>query len=247
MPQLIYTKSDVDDNSKAESEKSVESEEKGPSNTAGPGKALREVHFSQTTCSICLDDFMHDETTVRELPCNHIFHPECIDPFLLNNSSLCPLCKKSVLPPGYCPVQVTNIMVRRERLLRRTRQRNVETPSEANDSRLPGVTALNRTMRQLSNPLNASRNQHGSAAGEHTAGSEMQVVPPRRQTQIDDEMPADVRAQGTSARRAWRRERLATQQAHEYGNLAQEARPKRSAALCKILIVMFQPFRDTCS
>lgn len=224
MPQLIYNKSDVDGDAKTESEKSAQSEDKGSSKVAVPGKAFREVHFSQTTCSICLDDFMNDETTVRELPCNHIFHPECIDPFLLNNSSLCPLCKKSVLPAGYCPVQVTNIMVRRERLLRRTRQRNIETPSEGNDSRLPGVTTLNRTMRHLSSPLNTSRNQHGSAAGEHTAGSEMQSVPPRRQTQIDDEMPADVRAQGTSARRAWRRERLATQQAQEYGNLAQEAR-----------------------
>ncbi|PGH03107.1 hypothetical protein GX51_04294 [Blastomyces parvus] len=77
--------------------------------------------FSQTTCPICLDDYMWGETTVRELPCQHIFHPECIDNFLLQNSSLCPVCKKSVLPRGYCPEKITRVMVRQERLARRIR------------------------------------------------------------------------------------------------------------------------------
>lgn len=78
---------------------------------------------SQPTCPICLDDFVSGETSVRELPCNHIFHPECIDPFLRDNSSLCPMCKKSALPPGFTSVKVTNLMVRRERLVRRMRER----------------------------------------------------------------------------------------------------------------------------
>lgn len=82
-----------------------------------------QTSFSQTVCPICLDDFVAGETEVRELPCKHIFHPECIDLFLRDNSSLCPMCKKSALPPGYCPVKVTNLMVRRERLVRRMRER----------------------------------------------------------------------------------------------------------------------------
>ncbi|KLJ10014.1 hypothetical protein EMPG_14570 [Blastomyces silverae] len=80
-----------------------------------------EPTFAQTTCPICLDDYDRGETTVRELPCQHIFHPECIDNFLLQNSSLCPVCKKSVLPRGYCPVKITRFMVRQERLARRIR------------------------------------------------------------------------------------------------------------------------------
>ncbi|KAF2006720.1 hypothetical protein P154DRAFT_529735 [Amniculicola lignicola CBS 123094] len=80
--------------------------------------------FSQPTCPICLDDFEPNETQVRELPCRHIFHPDCVDTFLLSNSSLCPMCKKSVLPSGYCPTKITNIMVRRERQLRRMRVRS---------------------------------------------------------------------------------------------------------------------------
>lgn len=97
-----------------------------PSSPSKSTKAIPhqpQASFSQTTCPICLDDFVGGETEVRELPCKHIFHPECIDLFLRDNSSLCPMCKKSALPPGYCPIKVTNIMVRRERLVRRMRER----------------------------------------------------------------------------------------------------------------------------
>ncbi|OCK87827.1 uncharacterized protein K441DRAFT_622381 [Cenococcum geophilum 1.58] len=79
--------------------------------------------FSQPTCPICLDDFIPNITPVRELPCRHIFHPGCVDTFLLRNSSLCPMCKKSTLPKGYCPANVTNAMVRREQMIRRIRER----------------------------------------------------------------------------------------------------------------------------
>lgn len=72
------------------------------------------LSHTQTTCAICLDDFVAGTSTVRELPCGHIFDPECIDPFLTENSSLCPLCKKSVLPPGSLNITVTNDMVRQD-------------------------------------------------------------------------------------------------------------------------------------
>ncbi|KAK1149544.1 hypothetical protein N8T08_005093 [Aspergillus melleus] len=75
---------------------------------------------SQTTCAICLDDFVPNVAIVRELPCGHIFHVECIDTSLEQNSSLCPLCKKSVVPPGSYPVPVTNRMVHLDYMLRRT-------------------------------------------------------------------------------------------------------------------------------
>jgi hypothetical protein len=43
-------------------------------------------------CSICTEDFNRGEE-VRVLPCNHKFHPECVDPWLLNVSGTCPLCR----------------------------------------------------------------------------------------------------------------------------------------------------------
>jgi hypothetical protein len=41
-------------------------------------------------CSICTEDFKVGED-VRVLPCDHKFHPPCIDPWLINVSGTCPL------------------------------------------------------------------------------------------------------------------------------------------------------------
>ena len=43
-------------------------------------------------CSICTDDFEAGQD-LRVLPCDHKFHPACIDPWLLNVSGTCPLCR----------------------------------------------------------------------------------------------------------------------------------------------------------
>ena len=45
---------------------------------------------SGLTCSVCTDDFIKGQS-LRVLPCDHKFHPECIDPWLLNVSGTCPL------------------------------------------------------------------------------------------------------------------------------------------------------------
>ncbi|CAK7565882.1 MAG: hypothetical protein SEPTF4163_003812 [Sporothrix epigloea] len=78
----------------------------------------------QPLCQICLEPYQNRLTIIRELSCGHIFHPECIDEFLGHVSSLCPLCKACMLPKGYSP-RVTNAMVRRERAIRRLRERVV--------------------------------------------------------------------------------------------------------------------------
>lgn len=41
-------------------------------------------------CPICTDDFIKGQD-LRVLPCNHQFHPECVDPWLVNVSGTCPL------------------------------------------------------------------------------------------------------------------------------------------------------------
>lgn len=93
----------------------------------------------QPQCHICLYEFEDRFTVIRELPCHHIFHPVCIDEFLTRNSSLCPMCKHSMLPRGYSP-KITNAMVRRERALRKLRER-VEFDDyslESGESKLKG-------------------------------------------------------------------------------------------------------------
>jgi hypothetical protein len=85
----------------------------------------RSLPFSESSCPVCLEDFVPSQSTIRGLPCGHDFHAECVDAFLQERSSLCPFCKKSVLPRGYCPDKLTNAVVRRERLMRRMRERVV--------------------------------------------------------------------------------------------------------------------------
>jgi hypothetical protein len=71
----------------ANAEKNGENTEgKDSSETASPVKPEQE----NSGCSICTDDFEKGQD-VRVLPCNHQFHPACIDPWLLNVSGTCPL------------------------------------------------------------------------------------------------------------------------------------------------------------
>uniref|UniRef100_A0A453PUG6 RING-type domain-containing protein n=1 Tax=Aegilops tauschii subsp. strangulata TaxID=200361 RepID=A0A453PUG6_AEGTS len=45
-------------------------------------------------CCICLAKYAHNEE-LRELPCTHCFHKECVDKWLKINA-LCPLCKAEI-------------------------------------------------------------------------------------------------------------------------------------------------------
>lgn len=118
--------------------------------SAGVSSDATATNF-QPSCHICLAGFDHRVTIIRELPCGHIFHPQCIDEFLGKNSSLCPMCKHCLLPRGYCP-RITDGMVRRERALRRLRERvDLENLSEgSNDTKLKEWSK--RVFRSTSSP-----------------------------------------------------------------------------------------------
>lgn len=50
--------------------------------------------IGRETCPICILDF-EDGDDIRVLPCegHHIFHQACVDPWLLELSSSCPICR----------------------------------------------------------------------------------------------------------------------------------------------------------
>ncbi|PAV85083.1 hypothetical protein WR25_04507 isoform A [Diploscapter pachys] len=49
----------------------------------------------ETDCAVCIDPYQtHD--VVRTLPCRHVYHKSCIDPWLLEHRT-CPMCKADIL------------------------------------------------------------------------------------------------------------------------------------------------------
>ncbi|PHH79310.1 hypothetical protein CDD82_2475 [Ophiocordyceps australis] len=109
----------------------------------------------QPNCQICLLSFEHCKTIIRELPCGHIFHPPCIDEFLTQNSSLCPMCKHCMLPQGYSP-KITNGMVRREQAVRRLRER-VDLDSSSLESGEPKLKEWGKRLFNYSGHTSCSK------------------------------------------------------------------------------------------
>ena len=50
---------------------------------------------AQIKCMVCLVEYQVDEE-LRTMPCLHYFHRECIDKWLLERGSTCPICKFNV-------------------------------------------------------------------------------------------------------------------------------------------------------
>ncbi|KAG5361847.1 putative RING finger membrane protein [Yarrowia sp. C11] len=127
--------------------------------------------YSQSSCPICLDDYEENETTVLELPCRHIFHPDCIRPFLETRSCLCPLCKQSILPKGYLPpgVKITNLTVRRERMIRLGH----DVDSGRLDFTLSGFLGAYRRRQERNNP-NLRENGGTGVGGQHLGDVELE-------------------------------------------------------------------------
>eukprot|EP01065_Artemidia_motanka_P023847 TRINITY_DN28500_c0_g1_i1.p1 TRINITY_DN28500_c0_g1~~TRINITY_DN28500_c0_g1_i1.p1 ORF type:complete len:370 (+),score=86.03 TRINITY_DN28500_c0_g1_i1:53-1162(+) len=52
---------------------------------------LRETHYGGGQCAVCFDRFDLGDR-VRALPCRHVFHADCVDPWLLEQAD-CPTCR----------------------------------------------------------------------------------------------------------------------------------------------------------
>jgi len=59
-------------------------------------------------CAICLSDYEEKED-IRYLPCNHHFHKNCVDQWLLTNKT-CPFCKHEIDAPLPKNTSATNVV-----------------------------------------------------------------------------------------------------------------------------------------
>ncbi|KAK7301152.1 hypothetical protein RJT34_12013 [Clitoria ternatea] len=58
-------------------------------------------------CAVCLNEFQDDETLRMVPTCCHVYHPDCIDPWLASHTT-CPLCRANLVPT---PEGDTNINI----------------------------------------------------------------------------------------------------------------------------------------
>nr|XP_001220975.1 uncharacterized protein CHGG_01754 [Chaetomium globosum CBS 148.51]EAQ93519.1 hypothetical protein CHGG_01754 [Chaetomium globosum CBS 148.51] len=172
----------------------------------------------QPNCEICLERYENRVTVIRELPCGHIFHPECIDQFLHEISSLCPICKASMLPEGYCP-KVTNDMVRRERAISRLRG-HVEVLDDSEETvpaKRQGRWAATKSsffggrgvgMSSTSTELKETKSKPKPKKKKPPQPIRLQLRPPNSQAAADADDGADVNATTQIATTALARERM---------------------------------------
>jgi hypothetical protein len=57
------------------------------------GDISEKIKSMNTACTICQEDFTKEDKA-RILPCEHIYHPDCIDDWLKEHSYKCPCCRK---------------------------------------------------------------------------------------------------------------------------------------------------------
>jgi len=59
-------------------------------------KSLNRKHLINYTCPICLIDFV-EQTRIKLLPCDHGFHPGCIEPWIEERNDSCPICRQTIM------------------------------------------------------------------------------------------------------------------------------------------------------
>ena len=55
---------------------------------------LSELNEENKMCSICLEEYKNNDI-IKKLPCNHIFHSECLK-IWLSNKTTCPICRNDL-------------------------------------------------------------------------------------------------------------------------------------------------------
>uniref|UniRef100_A0A8C0FW61 Ring finger protein 150 n=1 Tax=Bubo bubo TaxID=30461 RepID=A0A8C0FW61_BUBBB len=65
-------------------------------------KGDKETEPDFDNCAVCIEGYKPNDV-VRILPCRHLFHKSCVDPWLLDHRT-CPMCKMNILKALGIPV-----------------------------------------------------------------------------------------------------------------------------------------------
>ncbi|KNA05766.1 hypothetical protein SOVF_187360 [Spinacia oleracea] len=113
---------------------------------------LEKIGKGALECAVCLMEF-EDNDTLRLIPkCDHVFHPDCIDPWLVGHTT-CPLCRCNLTEAAVIEEKPTVNDVVVEVRVDEVRDDNNENGSEGNETMeqpLHGEMNRSRTIRNLS-------------------------------------------------------------------------------------------------
>ncbi|CAO1638597.1 unnamed protein product [Sympodiomycopsis kandeliae] len=70
----------------------------GPSSSSTTAPESSRLYYSAEECPICLGTFSEGER-VRLLPCQHLFHQDCVDEWLIKVKKFCPSCRRDITVP----------------------------------------------------------------------------------------------------------------------------------------------------
>ncbi|GAU89480.1 hypothetical protein RvY_02027 [Ramazzottius varieornatus] len=76
------------------------SKSENPVNTEPTSSVIALKSDGPTVCSICLENYKPGDKVRMLPPCSHEFHSACVDPWLLSDHMVCPLCRQEVELPG---------------------------------------------------------------------------------------------------------------------------------------------------
>ncbi|KAG5676158.1 hypothetical protein PVAND_006007 [Polypedilum vanderplanki] len=110
---------------------------------------------SKLQCSVCWEDFQLKET-VRQLPCSHVYHEDCILPWL-NLHGTCPVCRKSLVSEE----DSNSSNASSNNPLRFSLSGQASTSQQSNAS---GVESTNNNISSNSNESTSENNTGGSSS-----------------------------------------------------------------------------------
>lgn len=92
------TTEEITDVTKVVSETTVKELDESSAPAPAPAPAVAEYDPGDL-CAICIDSLEPDDD-VRMLPCTHVFHSDCVTPWLTTRRAICPLCKADFYVPS---------------------------------------------------------------------------------------------------------------------------------------------------
>jgi len=143
----------------------------------GGGGEVRPTDDNKDMCAICLMDYTEEEM-LRELPCGHRFHVQCVDQWFRSSNSLsCPMCKARVTTPP-SPSLLTSSSSST------SSSRGLYPPSTSSTATTTTTAHAFSSLLSSLNPFRESRPQHPASSSSSSSSTTAGTAPDHRNSSV---------------------------------------------------------------